>query len=240
MITNADWDALQQKLAQEDRAKLGQPPTPEELERYMNGELAGDEEARIRELLVAYPHIASALTAPFPERGEMPDDELSRQWAALQQRLHKQQATVVPFRRRLPFAIAAMLALIFAGLYVQAKMQLRTHDLEPRHLSGEKVLLPDGQRGGGELPATIAPDGARYLLAISIVPTARYQSYRVTLVDAQAKPLWSKSIPATDEQALLFDVPRAFLAPGRYQAIVDGAGARPERVATYSFEVVAR
>lgn len=237
MNTNSDMEAVLQKLEAEDRAHLGGPPSAEELERYTRGELSAEEESRVRALLVAYPEVASVLTRPFPEDASMPDEELSRAWAALQPRLSRREAEVVPFRRHVWTAIAAALALVFGGLYVHEASRSRAIVNEPRMLGGENLLLPDGRRGAAEEPATLAGTSDAYLLSISIVPTARYRSYEVAIQDKSGKTLWSGNTSAGEDDVLLIAVPRAFLPVGRYQAVVDGVGERRERVATYSFRV---
>src|SRR5215212_5892851 len=95
MISRSDWKAVHEDMIAEDRRTLGAPPTAEELLAYTRGELAPDEAERIRELLVAYPELAQALTEPFPEedakRGDadfLSDEQVAKNWASLQQRIH--------------------------------------------------------------------------------------------------------------------------------------------------------
>src|SRR5436309_6784429 len=95
MTTKSELSAANRDLIAEKRASLGDPPSAEEMLAYTRGELAPGEEARIRELLIAYPDLARTLTAPFPEGAEpdhpdyLSEHEFARHWKALQKRRHR-------------------------------------------------------------------------------------------------------------------------------------------------------
>src|ERR1051325_10204358 len=65
MITKTEWQGLHQQLMADERKRMGDPPTAEEVLAYMSGELSAEEEERIRERLVCYPELVRTLTAPF-------------------------------------------------------------------------------------------------------------------------------------------------------------------------------
>src|SRR3954447_15685824 len=92
MTTKSEFSAANRDLVSENRATNGEPPTAEEVLAYTRGELTPEEEARIRERLIAYPDLVRTLTTPFPEPAEpghpdyLSDHEFARHWKALQKR----------------------------------------------------------------------------------------------------------------------------------------------------------
>ena len=209
------------EMNDEDRRRLGEPPTFEEMLAYTRGELSGAEEQRVRELMVCYPELARTVTEPFaPEETHL--------------------APVVRFRH-VWTAIAAAIALVFAGLYWQAESKARrmNHELAVPHVvSTEQLLLPDGNRGGAH--ATIlSVAGDSYLLVATLINAARFSSYRLEITDSGAKPLWSQAgLQPRDNDTFAIIVPRTFLPAGEYQVVLYGEnGARGERIATYTVRV---
>jgi hypothetical protein len=96
MITKSDLQKANDELLAAERARLGDPPTAGELAAYARGELAPEAEARVRDLLVAYPELTGALLEPFPteparpgDADYLPDAEFATHWASLQQRMKK-------------------------------------------------------------------------------------------------------------------------------------------------------
>jgi hypothetical protein len=257
MIRKSDWEALHEELAAEDRRTLGDPPTVEELEAYSRGELSSEEETRVRALLVAYPELARAFVAEFPEddaaEGDedyLSPDEVSRRLADFRKSVHStpaphRQAGRVLLFRYVPTAVAAALALIFAGLYWQAQStarRLSAELLKPRALD-EQQLTPDGRRGpSGATTITVDGDGA--LLVVPLFDAAHFSNYRVALFDAEPrKLLWSSTdVPRDADDAFRIVVPRQRLEAGHtYQVVVSGLdGTREEELATYSMRVARR
>ncbi|HEX6099178.1 MAG TPA: hypothetical protein VF432_22890 [Thermoanaerobaculia bacterium] len=68
MITKNDWDDALNAWAEEERERLGGPPSPEEVMAYLDGELSGAAAERVRALLVYSPE----LTPLLDERVEKP------------------------------------------------------------------------------------------------------------------------------------------------------------------------
>ncbi|HET7435788.1 MAG TPA: hypothetical protein VFN10_13850 [Thermoanaerobaculia bacterium] len=246
MITKSDWETVRQAMIAEDRARLGDPPTVEELERYRRGELSDGEAERIRELLVAYPEIARAMTAPFPEsNGHLPAAESAGYWKALQARIApKPLAPVIPlWKRPVWTAVAAAIALVFAALYLRTASQLRQTSvtLAPRVVDGEQELRPDGRRGPGEEETVLTAAGDSYVLSVALAQPNEYPRFRITLVNADGVALWSATGAPRENGTFVIDVPRAFLPAGRYQLVEHGlAGARATRLATYTVRVPKR
>jgi hypothetical protein len=257
MIRKSDWEALHEELTAEDRRTLGDPPTVEELEAYSRGELSTEEEARVRALLVAYPELAHAFVAEFPEddaqpgdEGYLSQDEVSRRLDDFRKSVrptsapHRQAGRVLLFRY-VPTAVAAALALVFAGLYWQAQATARRLSVEvmtPRAID-EQQLTPDGRRGpSGATTITVSGDGT--LLVVPLFDAAHFSNYRVDLFDAEPrKVLWSSTdVPRGTDDAFRIVVPRQRLEAGRtYQVVVSGLdGTREEQLQTYSMRVAPR
>ena len=123
---------------------IGEPPTAGEVMAYTRGELAPDEEARIRERLIAYPDLVRALTAPFPEGAEpdhpdyLSDHEFARNWSALQKRRRRPDRGLQFWRAF--GAIAAALAVVFGALLWRAQTALK----QPQAVWEQQELYPDG------------------------------------------------------------------------------------------------
>lgn len=241
MITKSDWQAVHDAMTAEEREKLGPPPTAEEMLAYTNGELAEEDEARIRKLLVAYPELARTLTHAMPgEDGGLSPAMVSAQWNALQRRLQKAPEGRVLQFWRISAAMAAMLALVFGAFLWRAHMRMS----EPRVVAwqdGGQMLFPDRTRGGGS-SVVVPAQGDPLLLIVPMFNQPQFASYRLEIVNMDAHPpraLWStepQQRPDNDTFALI--VPRAFLESGRYQVVLYGRGnEREERLETYSMRV---
>src|SRR5262245_41609857 len=70
MMKQSDWQAVRDALIADDRAKLGEPPTVEEILAYERGELSREDADRVQQLLIAYPELARAFATPFPSADE--------------------------------------------------------------------------------------------------------------------------------------------------------------------------
>jgi hypothetical protein len=236
-------------MTAEDRRKLGEPPTAEEMLAYTRGELSAETAGRVRAWLVCNPDLARALMQPFPSNDAEPGDpdflsqeELAKHWASLQQRIEV-PATTSAFRL-LQFpstwtALAAALALVFAGLYWQAESRARRLDRElhePRALESQ-MLLPDGRRGV-EQATFLTAKGERFVLDLALFNASRFETYRVEMSDETRSPWRSAAIRAADEETLSVDVSRAYLKPGKYRIVVYGIdGTREERLDSYTLRV---
>ena len=253
MTNESDWQAVQQEMKAEDRRKLGEPPTADEMLAYTRGELPAETAARVRAWLVCNPDLARALMQPFPADDAKPGDpdflspeELAKHWTSLQQRIHApvHASATASMGRLLQFpsrwtALAAAVALVFAGLYWQAESKARRLDRqlhEPRALESQ-LLLPDGRRGG-EFAPTLTANGEHIVLDLALFNASRYETYRVAMSDETRSPWRSAPIRAADEETLSVNVSRAYLTPGKYQIVVYGLeGAREEKLDSYTLRV---
>jgi hypothetical protein len=257
MTNKSEWQEANRRLNEDGRRKLGDPPTAEEMLAYSRGELSDGEAERIRELLVAYPELARMYAAAVPEAPRPGDpDAVSEQvilagWSALQPRLGSGSAAVsgrerdlraaqrgrFVFRQYVPTTIAAAVALVFFGLYVQAESRARYHEREARRpivLGGAQELEPGGMRGPGPTLLRLNNDG--YLLKLRLFRQVRHPHYRIELRDADGTVIWANNSAQPDEDdAFQIAFRPEFLRAGRRYELhvlgVDGENATP--VETY-------
>lgn len=243
MTNKSEWQEANRRLTAEQREKLGDPPTAEEMLAYSRGELSESEQERIRDLLVAYPDLARMYAAPFPEEPEpgVTEEQITASLKNVQRRLG---ITPEPRRARvshyIPTTIAAALALVFFGLYVQAESRARDHagcDL-PRVLGAPQELDPDENRGPAA-PTLLVKDGEAYLLKPHLLNKVRYPHYNIELGDAGGV-LWSSRFGQPDENGVFqLVIPHDFLrAGGKYQLRIFGLdGDNPRHLGSYDIEV---
>ena len=251
MSTKSDWQAVARQLRDEDRRRVGEePPTADEVLAYTRGELSPEEEASVRERLLCHPDLMRTLTAPFPAEGAKREDpdyltdaEYEFHWAAMRRKMQKSAPPVLataPGRMlhvwRFAAAIAAAIAVVLGASLWQANLKLA----EPRIVSEQQVLFPDGRRGPGHEPVALSAQGDSVLLVIPLIEQSEYERYRLELVDAASrKSAWkSEPLPLHDDETFTLLVSRRFLDPGTYEVVVSGiTGATEEKVATYSLRV---
>jgi hypothetical protein len=254
MTNKSDWQDANRELIAEQRQKLGDPPTAEEMLAYSRGELSESEEERIRDLLAAYPDLARMYAAPFPEEGDaVSEDQLRAGWSALQRRLGSGGEPVVRpdaqaqrgrvlFLRHAPTSIAAALALLFFGLFVQAESRARYHAEQsqlPRILGAPQELEPGGNRGSNTA-TMLRKDGDVYLLKPRLLNQVRYAHYRIVLLDSKGAQLWVNNSAQPDEyDAFQIVVPHTFLHAGqRYELKIFGVdGNKPDGIGSYGMAV---
>ncbi len=235
MTNKSDWQEANRRLMAEQRKNLGEPPTAEELQAYSRGELSESEEERIRDLLVAYPELSRMYAAPFAEEAQagISDDEIAAGLKDVQRRIG---TTAVPLRRPvrhyLPTTIAAALALLFFGLYVQADGRNRPL---PRILGAPQEIYPDAVRGEGAATPLSKDDGEAYLLRAHVINEMRYRDYEIELHDAKSM-VWSRhTSELSSDGAFSIVIPHDFLRAGvTYQLRIFGVDGNTRRhIGTY-------
>jgi hypothetical protein len=245
MTSKSDWQEANRRLTAEQRANLGDPPSAEQMLAYSRGELSADEEERIRELLVAYPELARMYGASFPDEAQpdVSNDAVTAGFADLQRRLG---ATPVvarrpPVRHYIPTTLAAALALVFFGLYVQAESRARDHargcDV-PRVLGAPQELDPNENRGSGA-PILLRKDGDAYLLKPALVNQLRSAHYTIELLDRTGVVWTSRSADPDEHDTFQIVIPHAFLRVAeKYQLRIYGIDGKTRRLAgSYNVEV---
>jgi hypothetical protein len=247
-MTKNEWLDAGRAFSEEELQRLGDPPTDDEVIAFSRGGLTGADEVRVRHYLVHVPELLEALTAPFPPAGtpvDLAEPQLAHDWMRLRARIEPSP----PSSLRNIWPIAASVAAIgLAGLFTQARLTNRKLERElmrPRTNLENRLLLPDGQRGGGaagELPLTLSAGGSDFVLAPAVINAPRYADYGVELLDLATTPpqsIYSASGLArhTDNTLTIF-VPRSFLPPGRYRLVVYGIEeSRRDALAAYTMRV---
>jgi hypothetical protein len=259
MITKSDWQAVHEKMLAEDRARLGEPPTAEELYAYEQGELSPAEEERIREFLVGNPELARTFAVPFPSDDAGPEDpdylspgQLADQWASLQRHIHGGEAKDSPVSlapvaafpsspdaralrlwRRTSAALAAALVLTFGALLWKDQRVLLPGTYAPAVV--DEVQIEEGGNRGGVDPGDLVPlDGGSARLRLLLARSPAFARYRLEIVNPAAnppQPLWSATTTLREgDPAFHLELPRGFLKPGRYRINAYGIEGSKERI----------
>jgi hypothetical protein len=244
MTTKSELSAANRELMAETRRTLGEPPTAEEALAYLHGDLSPDDEARIRERLIAYPELVRTLTTPFPEGAEpdhrdyLSEHEFARHWKALQKRSRRPDGGLRFWRAF--GTIAAALAVVFGGLFWRAETELK----KPQAVWEQQDLYPDGQRGIGGQLNTLTAKGESYLLVPILSSDLAVEKLRAEVVDAAnpSRTVWRSEVVArTPSGSFVILVPRDSLKPGTFRLVVYGiTGERQEPLSSYTLRVPAR
>jgi len=236
MTNKSEWQEVSRRLTAEQRQKLGDPPTAEELRAYGRGELSESEEERIRDLLVAYPELARMYSAPFPEEGEpgVSNEQIAAGFHDVRRRLGMTAMSPrVRMRHYVPTPIAATIALVFFGLgfFVHAEVRARDrarNDL-PRILGAPQELDPDGNRGPAT-PTLLSKEGDAYLLKPHLLNQVRYPHYTLELSDDKQVIWTSHAAEADQDDTFQIVIPHTFLRAGRtYQLRIFGVDGDTQR-----------
>lgn len=240
MMNRSEWEAVRDALIAADQARLGEPPTVDEILAYERGELSKEDAERVQQLLIAFPELARAYATPFPEDdAEVPAGIVDRQWNAFRAANRaggNTNARVLQFWRGFG-AIAAALAVAFGAMlwYVHAQ------SLQPHVLPEAAILTPDGRRGAAEPPQTVITSrGDSVLLVVSLIGPSDYDRYRLEIVRRESNErIWSSEpLPAMSSNSFSVEVPSQTLSPGTYKVIAYGIrGSAEEPVATYAIDV---
>jgi len=243
MISKSEWQDAYREHLEEGRKRLGPPPTAEEVEALLAGNLAGAEAERVRELLAYYPEVAKMMTAEFPadSAGVLTEAELAEDRAKLLARVRRPIGDPVSIRRpvRRILATAAVLAIAVAGAAIVYEMN---------DFNGVPVMLSaDGQlaaptRGSGQTPHQLHTE-TDYLLKPTFRPERDYRSYRVELVDLAGEPARSietwRRVNWAPAGSFPVELSTKGFAEGRYQLVLYGVTEQPERLATYTIRLTA-
>jgi hypothetical protein len=190
MITKTDWDAALTAWIEDERERLGGPPSPEDVVAYLSGELAPAEAARVRALLVYYPELTPLLT----ERIEKP--------------------RVIAHRPRAMQVYAAAATLVIALLCTDALVQ-RHRNEQPAAFSSHYTFSPSLTRSGAGLTYELAADEERYLLTIIPIETPRNREHEVEIA-RESRVVWRADDVRPLDGAFVIEVPGRFLERGTY------------------------
>jgi hypothetical protein len=245
MTTKSEFAAANRDLTAETCASLGEPPSAEEVLAYTRGELAPDDEGRIRERLIAYPDLVRTLTTPFPEGAEpghpdyLSDHEFARHWKALQKRRQRSNGGLQFWRSF--SVIAATVAVALGAMLWRAETELKM----PQAVWEQQELYSDSRRGLEGPPQTLSSSGDSYLLMPLLMGSdSTAEKLRGEIIDTASPPrtIWSgKAVPRTPNGSFVILVPRDSLKPGTYRLVVYGiTGEREEPLSSFTVRVPAR
>lgn len=214
MSSRNEWDAALDDYSEQERRRLGDPPTAEQLDRYKRGQLSEEERDRIRAHLAVRPELADSLLNDI-----LTDDEVEADWQKLQRSLPRPG-----WYERQPLRIAAgVLIAVLAGAVVQSRLSIQKLEREreePRVFSVRHELSPlEANRGAGgeDTPYPLSANEDHYLLVPLLYEDTRQSAYRVEVVDVEAnRNVWSKRVALSSDAPLEISVPRAFFEPGRH------------------------
>jgi hypothetical protein len=244
MTTKSEFSVANRELLAEEHLSLGEPPSAEDVLAYSRGELTPDQEARIRERLIAYPELVRTLTAPFPEGAEpdhpdyLSDHEFARHWRALQKRRQRPDRGLQFWRAF--GAIAAALAVVFGAMLWRAQTELK----KPHAVWQQQELYSDGRRGLDGQPNTLTSNEESYLLVPILGGDVASDRLRAEIVDVAnpSRTVWrSEAVSRTSTGSFVILVPRDSLKPGAYRLVVYGiTGERQEPLDSFALRVPAR
>jgi hypothetical protein len=223
MITRNDWLAAADAFRDEERARLGGPPTDQERAAYARGELSGAEMERVRALIVYY------------DDGLLSDEEKAEDWAAIEAAIATQPKDEPSSLRWLLPLAAALVVAFLAGRYSDAPHP------EPRLHSGRLILEPQLTRGSTPEIADLPPEAKSIMLELRLGTETAFPRCRVDVVSIESTPprtVWSNEVALASENALELSLPRGFLAPGLYRIDVAGVnGSKAEPLERYIVRV---
>ncbi|HYU32789.1 MAG TPA: zf-HC2 domain-containing protein [Thermoanaerobaculia bacterium] len=249
-ISKEELKAVLEGLLSEARRDLEPHPSPDELVAYDAGELPAAEETRIQNHLALCPHCLELLLdlgrlSDSGSDGEasIPAGEKAAAWQALQPRLAVEGAP--PGRARPAFslasprpayALAACLFLAVVGLSLRVvHLERGMADLSHPQVNAPVVdLFPASPlRGDQQEPAVVklAPASRFFVLILSPKGSADYAGYRVEILDAGGKAVWSQEgLEKNPQGSFTLILAQSFLGPGEYRLRLYGLAGGTGRV----------
>lgn len=241
MLHENDWERARLDLATRGRERAGDPPTPEEIVAYSRGELAPNEEERVREALSYYPELAKMLSEADDDEYEpmLSRAELATDWRKVQQRLPRTSEPVVPPSRSWQWAAAASLALavVLGVLYMD---ELREQRRPRQHL--ERVILLEHTPRGTDAPPQaleLQPSTEYIVLTLTLLDEAPAGPFSVEMRDTSTIPpsvVWRSAVTRGRDGTFSIGMPRSFLTAREFQVDLYASG-KDKPVATYAFEL---
>ena len=258
MVTNKDWETAHREVLERGRKRVGDPPSPEELVAYSQGDLSPAEEERIRQKLAYYPDLAAALT---DDNDAFADDtplltkaELAADWNAIRKRVGpaiEDPVTTIPAylaKRRTgmwQWATAASFLIIAltGGLYLRSTSTIRALREELRRPRGnvERIVLVDETERGTAHSAiqsiTLHAPTEYVVIALTLEDESQVGPFRAEMRNLETEPpqvIWTGSVRRGSDGTFMIEMPRGFLGDRRHriQLFVEDES-RP--IATYAF-----
>ncbi|MEO8378373.1 MAG: hypothetical protein ABI779_01795 [Acidobacteriota bacterium] len=248
MIAKEEWDAAYRLLLEDGRKRLGPPPTFEEAEALLHGDLAEEEAERVRERLSVYPDLLRALSEPIPSDGGniLSAEELAADLARIRERVRRTpaEATPLPFPQRgSPFRWVALAAGIVLAVAI-GTLVLRQRDPQKRGMTTQ-VLYPEGlRRGEPTEPAITLSSSTDYMLQPVLSSRRQSRAYRFEFLDVTVSPprrIWRRDdVPQRPDGTFMVPLATGDLEPGPYRLVLYGVDETEQPLASYGVRLLAR
>jgi anti-sigma factor RsiW len=246
------------------REELGEPPAPEELLAYRDGELDVAARQALEARIALHPEVARTLAdlaafpdvEPAPGTWEPSEEDVAAAWQALRRRLG-QPAASEPIRRpeaveapratsprirtfsplRLATAASILLALGWVAGFLTARAPRSDSAVNVAIVELEPVA--EGARSSPqavELPAR----SEELVLVLGLADEGEFPDYEAEILDAAGARLWARQgLRPTSLDTFHLAFRRGALPPGTYRAHLYGRhGERRTLLATYSLRFV--
>lgn len=228
-------------------------PVPQELVDYHESRLPPASDEKIRDHLVDCADCSALLLelADLKDKsgttdGGVTDFATAAAWRRLRARLAAGGRTAPPAPSPWAWRTAAVLAVATLGLGLWAAGLYRTvEELRAPQLELPIVNLePVGSTRATEAAASLAlaPGGARWVLILNLIDDTDYPSYHLELVGSDGSVRSTlEGLSKSSKGDFRLSLPRDFLAPGEYRAILSGVrGGDAEPIAEYALRIEER
>lgn len=265
MSGREELDSVLETIMAAKREELGEPPTPEELLAYRDGELDPAARRSVEARLAVYPDAARALAdlaafpgvEPAPGTPELSDDEIEARWQALRQKLgpspgERPSSSVreepsrkehqAPFRGEASPALKlAAVAILALGVGILAGRWTRPEPPDASVNVAIRELAPVEEAGVRAVSEVELPDASEELVLVLGTPAGRdFPDYEAEILDAEGVLVWSGAgLRPAELGTFHLAFRRGALPPGVYQIQISGReGDRKTPLATYDLRLV--
>lgn len=250
------------------REELGEPPSPEELLAYRDGELGAGERVVVERRIAAFPGAARALVdlarfpdlEPAPGVAEVSEEDLSRGWERFRQQLEKAPQPEPPAEApatweppapgreaRLPRALlrlaAAVLLMVLAGVGGYLLGRTSRQPVVSALNVAIAELTPLEERTERSAPGAglvELPRAAEELvLVLGLLDPGDFTDYGVEILDTEGAVVWrAEGLQPTRWSTFHVALRRGVLTPGRYRIRLYGLDGEPAPLATYELQLL--
>lgn len=240
--------------------ELGEPPTPEELLAYRDGELDPAARQSIEARIAVHPDAARTLAdlAAFPDMEPAPgtrepsEEDVAASWQALRQRLGQPAAVEAPrvtsprIRTFSPLRLAAAASILLAVGWVAGFLTGRAAQV-PRPDSAVNVAIAElepVEEGARSSPAKVelAARSEELVLVLGLADEGDFPDYEAEILDAAGARRWARQgLRPTPLGTFHLAFRRGALPPGTVGVHLYGRrGERRTLLATYSLRLIER
>jgi hypothetical protein len=252
MVSQKDWETAHREVIERGRARVSDPPTPEQIDTLARGELSDADADQVRERLAYYPELAIALAEDDAAQDQpkmLTPADLAADWELLLQPLSPAASAHVadaqlqraPLRLLWTRLLAVACIIFLAGLYVGSWVSNRRLQEERSRPQGQLeriALLENASRGPSATRSVfLRPTTSSLLLVLTVLDGVKTETANATIRDLDAKPprvVWNGKVSRASDGTFPLIIPRSFLTSETYQVDLT-VGNR--LLATYQFWV---